>query len=176
MTARPRISTQATASNVWCNELLLVDCRPHPNATANKGRGGGYEDVGRYERKVGGSGQRAFSTRLAFMDIDNIHEMRRSLDQLHQLFFDAGGGGKQGTVATFEGGDLEQMLDWVGGGSKLYSNSWAASVQATGWLGHVGRVLAAASVVAATISQRKQSVLVHCSDGWDRTSQLTVRT
>ena len=30
----------------------------------------------------------------------------------------------------------------------------------------LGRVLAGAAVVAVAVSQRKQSVLVHCSDGW----------
>ena len=38
------------------------------------------------------------------------------------------------------------------------------------------RMVIRAPPQALTISQRKQSVLVHCSDGWDRTSQLTVRT
>ncbi len=31
----------------------------------------------------------------------------------------------------------------------------------------------AASIIATTMVDRGVSVLVHCSDGWDRTSQLT---
>ncbi|GMH80512.1 hypothetical protein TL16_g08575 [Triparma laevis f. inornata] len=51
--------------------------------------------------------------------------------------------------------------------------SWHGKLESTGWLTHVHRVLAASLRCAAIISQEGTSVLVHCSDGWDRTAQMT---
>jgi hypothetical protein len=73
----------------------------------------------------------------------------------------------------------------------------AAEVIATGWLGHVGRVLAGAALMAHEVAVRQRTVggptapaapapqrlfpepaarpaqvILHCSDGWDRTAQL----
>jgi hypothetical protein len=55
----------------------------------------------------------------------------------------------------------------------------AAYVQLLGglpgeWIGHVGRILEATRKIieGAFTGAHRQSVLVHCSDGWDRTSQL----
>ncbi|KAK8673653.1 hypothetical protein V6N13_111973 [Hibiscus sabdariffa] len=42
----------------------------------------------------------------------------------------------------------------------------------SGWLIHVQSVLAGSAWIAARIALESASVLVHCSDGWDRTSQL----
>lgn len=38
---------------------------------------------------------------------------------------------------------------------------------------HLKRILSAAGDIAKVIEQKGISVAVHCSDGWDRTSQLT---
>lgn len=43
----------------------------------------------------------------------------------------------------------------------------------TGWFSTVKLLLEGASTIAKMISEENSSVLVHCSDGWDRTSQLT---
>ncbi|KAJ7530943.1 hypothetical protein O6H91_14G025600 [Diphasiastrum complanatum] len=42
----------------------------------------------------------------------------------------------------------------------------------SGWLMHAHGILAGAAWIAARISLEGASVLVHCSDGWDRTTQL----
>jgi ribosome-associated translation inhibitor RaiA len=44
-------------------------------------------------------------------------------------------------------------------------------LEASGWLSHIRAILAGACKVVDCI-QRQQGVLVHCSDGWDRTAQL----
>ncbi|KAK9190224.1 hypothetical protein WN943_018826 [Citrus x changshan-huyou] len=41
-----------------------------------------------------------------------------------------------------------------------------------GWLIHVQRILAGSAWIAAQIAIESASVLVHCSDGWDRTTQV----
>ena len=40
------------------------------------------------------------------------------------------------------------------------------------WLKHIMRILSGASRVAHLLAEERVSVLVHCSDGWDRTTQL----
>jgi myotubularin-related protein 1/2 len=45
-------------------------------------------------------------------------------------------------------------------------------VEETGWLHHVRRVLVAGALVADKLLNDESSVLVHCSDGWDRTAQV----
>lgn len=42
-----------------------------------------------------------------------------------------------------------------------------------GWMEHLRTTLRAASLIAQMVHSQRYSVLVHCSDGWDRTPQLT---
>lgn len=41
------------------------------------------------------------------------------------------------------------------------------------WLKHISLILKGAVQVVKMITERECSVLVHCSDGWDRTSQIS---
>ena len=68
---------------------------------------------------------------------------------------------------------------------------WLSNLEATGWLNHVKMILAGAVKIADKVTffpcsvlstpdfvnpqveNHKTSVVVHCSDGWDRTPQLT---
>ena len=52
------------------------------------------------------------------------------------------------------------------------ASSWWGAFLATGHFEHLGSILRAANFIARTM-QGGTSCLVHCSDGWDRTSQLT---
>jgi len=52
------------------------------------------------------------------------------------------------------------------------SNSWYGLLEKSGWMQHVHAVLSASARCACILSQEGSSVLVHCSDGWDRTSQI----
>ena len=49
---------------------------------------------------------------------------------------------------------------------------WDRSIAASSWLRHVSQILAAAVRVAKALTRHNLSVLVHCSDGWDRTTQM----
>ena len=55
----------------------------------------------------------------------------------------------------------------------LDEGSWLRNLEASGWLNHIRSILLAASRVVQYCAQQNTSVLIHCSDGWDRTSQLT---
>ncbi|XP_046398778.1 myotubularin-related protein 2 isoform X1 [Ischnura elegans] len=81
---------------------------------------------------------------LVFLDIHNIHVMRESLRKLKELCF-----------PTIE------------------ENRWLSAVESTYWLKHIKCILAGAVRIVDKVENHKTSVLVHCSDGWDRTAQLT---
>jgi hypothetical protein len=53
------------------------------------------------------------------------------------------------------------------------SSKWLGAVEGTGWLRQVRHIMAAAARIVHSLAMMEQSVLVHCSDGWDRTAQLT---
>ncbi|RWS24072.1 myotubularin-related protein 2-like protein, partial [Leptotrombidium deliense] len=84
---------------------------------------------------------------LQFLDIHNIHVMRESLRKLKEMCFPA-----------------------------IDDQHWYSNLEATHWLEHIRAILAGALKIADKIENSKTSVVVHCSDGWDRTAQLTSLT
>lgn len=80
---------------------------------------------------------------LVFLDIQNIHVMRESLKKLKDIVY-----------------------------PNVEESHWLSSLESTHWLEHIKLVLSGAIQVADKVSTG-HSVLVHCSDGWDRTAQLT---
>lgn len=81
--------------------------------------------------------------KLLFLDIANIHAMRDSIDKLQ-------------TVCE-----------------SVQENKWLSQLESTQWLSHIRSVLKGAALLAHYVTEKNTSVLVHCSDGWDRTPQLT---
>ncbi len=49
-------------------------------------------------------------------------------------------------------------------------NAFLAGVEGSGWLRHLKSVLETSAFIAKSVSDGI-SVVVHCSDGWDRTAQ-----
>ena len=83
------------------------------------------------------------NTELIFLDIANIHVMRESLRKLKDICFPS--------------------IDDV---------HWLANLEATHYLEHIKLILAGAVRIADLVDRCRTSVLVHCSDGWDRTAQV----
>ncbi|XP_045542316.1 myotubularin-related protein 2 [Papilio machaon] len=81
---------------------------------------------------------------LVFLDIHNIHVMRESLRKLKELCF-----------------------------PQIDQTRWFSGIEASCWLKHIKCILAGAVRIVDKVENHKTSVLVHCSDGWDRTAQLT---
>ncbi|XP_072287530.1 myotubularin isoform X1 [Pyxicephalus adspersus] len=81
---------------------------------------------------------------LVFLDIHNIHVMRESLKKLKDIVF-----------------------------PQVEESHWLSSLESTHWLEHIKLVLTGAIQVADKVASGRSSVVVHCSDGWDRTAQLT---
>jgi len=81
---------------------------------------------------------------LVFLDIQNIHVMRESLRKMKDICF-----------------------------PRIDDKTWFSALDETRWLEHIRLILSGAARIADKIENHKTSVLVHCSDGWDRTAQLT---
>ncbi|XP_067298015.1 myotubularin-related protein 7b isoform X1 [Pseudorasbora parva] len=81
--------------------------------------------------------------KLQFIGIENIHVMRNSQQKLIDV------------------GDLvaPTMSDFLWG------------LENSGWLKHIKAILDAGVFIAKAVAEDGVSVLVHCSDGWDRTAQ-----
>ncbi|KAK4140541.1 protein-tyrosine phosphatase-like protein [Dichotomopilus funicola] len=114
---------------------LIVDARPAINSYAMQAIGKGSEnmDYYRFAKKV-------------FLNIDNIHVMRDSLDKVINAIKDA-------DVSPFPPNrDL---------------------LAKSKWLKHIGGILDGSAIIARQVGIQHSHVLIHCSDGWDRTSQLS---
>lgn len=114
---------------------LIVDARPAINSYAMQAIGMGSENMEyyRFAKKV-------------FLNIDNIHVMRDSLDKVVSAIKDA-------DVSPFPPNrDL---------------------LAKSKWLKHISGILDGAAIIARQVGIQHSHVLIHCSDGWDRTSQLS---
>ncbi|XP_060699662.1 myotubularin-related protein 3 isoform X5 [Hemiscyllium ocellatum] len=81
---------------------------------------------------------------VVFMGMANIHSIRKSFQSLRFL--------------------CTQMPD--------PANSWLSALESTKWLQHLSMLLKAALLVINAVDRDQRPVLVHCSDGWDRTPQI----
>lgn len=122
---------------------LIIDARPKVNAHANRVMGGGIEDVAHYK----GSGD--VVVERVFLDIENIHTMRSSLDVV---------------IKSFANSDYIDMKP----DPELLRKS--------AWLSHIAGMLDGAEMVARVVGLGGSHVLIHCSDGWDRTAQVAALT
>ncbi|KAI3730215.1 hypothetical protein L1987_61384 [Smallanthus sonchifolius] len=137
-------------------KLYIADARPRKNALANGAMGGGSESSSNY-----------FQSEIVFFGIDNIHAMRESLVRLRDYLDTHGTKSSDGMSSFLRHGG------WTWGGGNLSSMSASVSTLGdSGWLIHIQNVLAGSAWIAACVALESASVLVHCSDGWDRTSQL----
>ncbi|KAM4662129.1 phosphatidylinositol-3,5-bisphosphate 3-phosphatase MTMR8 [Discoglossus pictus] len=79
-----------------------------------------------------------------FIGIENIHVMRSSLQKLLE-------------VCEMKSPSMSDFL---------------TGLENSGWLRHIKAVMDAGVFLAKAVRDEKVSVLVHCSDGWDRTAQV----
>ena len=84
--------------------------------------------------------------KLQFMSISNIHSVRSSFNKLADL-------ARPGSVTEDDDNFERALAD-------------------CGWLSNVKAVLRASIKIARMLENEGKSVLTHCSDGWDRTSQM----
>ncbi|XP_059379348.1 myotubularin-related protein 3-like isoform X4 [Carassius carassius] len=80
---------------------------------------------------------------VLFMGMANIHSIRKSFQSLRFL--------------------CTQMPDPA---------NWLSALESTKWLQHLSLLLKASLLVVNAVDRDHRPVLVHCSDGWDRTPQI----
>lgn len=54
----------------------------------------------------------------------------------------------------------------------LCAFSWFSLLEGTRWLQHMSGLIKAAVTLVTAVERDAKPVLVHCSDGWDRTPQI----
>ena len=79
-----------------------------------------------------------------FLDIPSIHVVRESFRKLSDL--------------CVSGPD---------------DSNWWSNLENSHWLEHIRTILAGSLKIADKVENAEASCIVHCSDGWDRTAQLT---
>ncbi len=101
-------------------------------------------------RLKGGGYESYDGCQLEFSNIENIHVMRDSLAKLTRAC-------QASRMDVYDGGQSELDRD----------------VAASAWLAHVRRILQATNRVVNALERTGSTVLLHCSDGWDRTAQVS---
>ncbi|KAH9906460.1 phosphatases II [Xylariomycetidae sp. FL2044] len=114
---------------------LIVDARPTINAVVMQAMGKGSENMEYYK-----------FAKKAYLNIENIHVMRESLNTV---------------IEALKDGDISRLPP----NRDLLAKS--------GWLKHITGILDGSALIARQVGIRHSHVLIHCSDGWDRTSQLS---
>jgi myotubularin-related protein 1/2 len=137
-------------------KLYIADARPRKNALANGAMGGGSESSANY-----------LQSEVIFLGIDNIHGMRDSLTKMREFLDTHGACSSDGSSSLLRSGGRA----WVGGNVASVAGA-ASALGDSGWLLHCHKILTSAVWIACRIHLEGASVLVHCSDGWDRTAQL----
>ena len=117
-------------------KVLVMDARSYAAAVGNRARGGGVECAEYYD-----------NTEILFMNLPNIHSIRKSFQAL-RLLCSSSSSSDQGAT-------------------------WFQSLEGTKWLQNMSGLLKAAIRCAQALGVEGRPVLVHCSDGWDRTPQIT---
>ena len=145
--------------------LYIFDLRPRINAMGNQAAGAGFEATGTgffifvdlflslflFLSPLltliisSTTGTGYEGCKLEFANLENIHVVRKSYAAMNSL--------------------AEDRYD---------DPNWHSSVDATGWLTHVRVLLSAGARLVEVMEHQEASALVHCSDGWDRTSQVVL--
>lgn len=127
---------------------LIVDARPTTNAMANTAKGAGTENMDHYK-----------DCKKVYLGIDHIHAMRESLARVVEVLRETE------ALSASVSGD-------VPGSAPLIPVDRQA-LRKTGWLRHISGILEGTHIIVRNVHVNNSHVLIHCSDGWDRTSQLS---
>jgi len=128
---------------------LIIDARPTVNAVANTAKGAGTENMEYYKEG-----------KKVYLGIDHIHTMRESLGKVVEALKEA-----DQLLASINN-DLNERVT----GLAVLDRQ---ALRRSGWLRHITAILEGTSIIIKNVHINSSHVLIHCSDGWDRTSQLS---
>ena len=159
------------------DKLYIMDARPLVNAVANRTTGGGYENLDYYK-----------DCELVFLNIHNIHVMRESMRKIFEMAAPVSTSyansmlqqqqqqqAQAQTAATAYSSTNGQQQQQQLNSSTNYNEddkNFFVNLENSKWLEHVRSVLNGALRIVKYMHGHNASVLVHCSDGWDRTAQV----
>uniref|UniRef100_A0A8R7QMW7 Myotubularin phosphatase domain-containing protein n=1 Tax=Triticum urartu TaxID=4572 RepID=A0A8R7QMW7_TRIUA len=137
-------------------KLYIVDARP---GVSDVGNGRGSESVCSYPK-----------SEVVYLGIEDIYEMRASFSSLRKYVDTYGSisSNRPPSAGSVIGDLVNHGLAWGGG---IINSMTIFSIREE-WLNHIHIILIGGSWIAEKIAHESASVLVHCSDGWDRTTQL----
>jgi len=84
--------------------------------------------------------------KITFGDIDNIHIVRESFEKVYEMGFT--------NTAT----------------DKSVSQGWHNTLDSSGYRTLIMRILSCTNEILQAIEVKQSNILIHCSDGWDRTA------
>lgn len=151
-----------TGYNEQPQRNLIIDLRPIANAMAQHALGAGTESIDNYRGRAVGGGNESpdLNSRLVdkiFCNIDNIHVMRDSLNKLTTIL-----------------NDLDKYpLQNQDGSSNQGFPLLQQSLTKTQWLHRLSIILQSVDRITKSVHLNNTNVVIHCSDGWDRTSQVS---
>ncbi|KAJ7510118.1 protein-tyrosine phosphatase-like protein [Mycena galericulata] len=128
---------------------LIIDARPTINAMGNTAKGAGSENMDHYK-----------DSKKVYLGIDSIHVMRESLAKVVDALREAD------VLLASINNDLPEQLP----GLAVLDRQ---ALRRSGWLRHIQAILEGTVLITRNVHVNSSHVLIHCSDGWDRTSQLS---
>ncbi|OII73254.1 myotubularin related protein [Cryptosporidium ubiquitum] len=153
----------------------ILDARPKLNAFANKATGAGFENIDYYKH-----------CKLEFLNIENIHKVRDSWNKMALViqkfssqdlpvvnpnFDKAIDLLNQENITSAQAQSVLSSLNRMNNSENLVGLKLISEIDSTGWYDLISMILASSNKIVDQLI-REKGVLVHCSDGWDRTSQL----
>ena len=148
-------------------ELYIFDARPYLSALANRIKGGGFENINNYDCK------------LIFCEIDNIHDVRNSFNKLKNLIL-------LNEIKNINNTNNNNNINDNNNNNNINLNNnsntehitifntynFFSEFENTFWPKFIFQLISK-SIQISKLIKNGNSVLIHCSDGWDRASQLT---
>ncbi|KAJ6630572.1 protein-tyrosine phosphatase-like protein [Mycena sp. CBHHK59/15] len=128
---------------------LIIDARPTTNAVANTAKGAGTENMDHYKE-----------SKKVYLGIDHIHAMRESLVKVVEALREAD------VLLASINSDLPEQIP----GLAVLDRQ---ALRRSGWLRHIANIVEGTLLITRNVHVNSSHVLIHCSDGWDRTSQLS---
>lgn len=153
------------------NLLFVFDARPHIAAFANRLTGKGFESTRAYP----------FS-RTIYLNIQNIHVVRDSYEAMRKAalefiltreanfrgILDASENKAQSSY-DYNIQNARNLLESVASTKSVIFKTGKES----NWYGHIQTIMAGACMICECLTKLRCHAMIHCSDGWDRTSQLS---
>lgn len=123
--------------------LVIADARPKANAMGNRAAGWGYETYP--------------NTEVVFLNIHNIHAIRDAFRKIEAAVLNPGVAPQTGLAKS---------------ANASADTTFGSLIESSHWLIYIRTLLSASFRVAHALHRTRQSVFIHCSDGWDRTAQI----